>query len=108
MGMIEALNRGVHAFIPSTMERLYNSIYSLFTENKYNEARNLFNQILPILSFTHQHIDIAIKFSKLLRVQEGIFNSAFCREPIDDFDKYQNSEAEIHIAKILTLQNNKF
>ena len=108
MGMIEALNRGVHAFIPSTMEHLYNSIYSLFTENKYNEARNLFNQILPILSFTHQHIDIAIKFSKLLRVQEGIFNSAFCREPIDDFDKYQNSEAEIHIAKILTLQNSKF
>ena len=27
MGMIEALNRGVHALIPSTMEVIYNKIY---------------------------------------------------------------------------------
>ena len=34
MGMIEALNRGVHAFIPSTMEVIYNQIYNLFIEKK--------------------------------------------------------------------------
>ena len=105
MGMIEALNRGVHAFIPSTMETLYNRIYKLFIENKIKEARNLFTKILPVLSFTHQHIDISIKFSKMLRVKEGIFRTSLCRSPINNFDKYQVEEANSHIENILHFQN---
>ena len=106
MGMIEALNRGVHAFIPSTMEVIYNKIYNLFTENKIIESRNLFSKILPILSFTHQHIDMAIKFSKMLRVKEGIFKTDLCRPPISKFDVYQLEEANNHIEKVIGLQNN--
>ena len=99
------MNRGVHAFIPSTMETLYNRIYKLFIENKIKEARNLFTKILPVLSFTHQHIDISIKFSKMLRVKEGIFQTSLCRSPINNFDKYQVEEANSHIENILHFQN---
>ena len=106
MGMIEALNRGVHAFIPSTMEVIYNQIYNLFIEKKINKARDLFSKILPIVSFTHQHIDIAIKFSKMLRVREKIFVTDLCRSPISEFDIYQSEEANIHIEKVISLQNN--
>jgi 4-hydroxy-tetrahydrodipicolinate synthase len=106
MGMIEALNRGVHAFIPSTMEVIYNEIYHLFIEKKINKARDLFSKIVPILSFTHQHIDIAIKFSKMLRVREEIFTTELCRSPISEFDIYQLEEANIHIEKVISLQNN--
>ena len=105
MGMIEALNRGVHAFIPSTMEVIYNQIYNLFIEKKINKARDLFSKILPIVSFTHQHIDIAIKFSKMLRVREKIFVTDLCRSPISEFDIYQLEEADIHIEKVISLQN---
>ena len=106
MGMIEALNRGVHAFIPSTMEVIYNQIYNLFIEKKINKARDLFSKILPIVSFTHQHIDIAIKFSKMLRVREEIFITDLCRLPISEFDIYQLEEAGIHLEKVISLQNN--
>ena len=105
MGMIEALNRGVHAFIPSTMEVIYNKIYNLYSEKKFESARKLFAQIMPVLSFTHQHIDISIKFSKMLRVKEEIFNTNFCREPIKNFDQFQLEEANLHIRKVLDLQN---
>ena len=105
MGMIEALNRGVHAFIPSTMEVIYNKIYNLYSENKIENARKLFAQIMPVLSFTHQYIDISIKFSKMLRVKEEIFNTNFCREPIKNFDQFQIEEANLHIRKVLDLQN---
>ena len=105
MGMIEALNRGVHAFIPSTMEVIYNKIYNLYSENEIENARKLFAQIMPVLSFTHQHIDISIKFSKMLRVKEEIFNTNFCREPIKNFDQFQIEEANLHIRKVLDLQN---
>ena len=105
MGMIEALNRGVHAFIPSTMEVIYNKIYNLYSENEIENARKLFAQIMPVLSFTHQHIDISIKFSKMLRVKEEIFKTNFCREPIKNFDQFQIEEANLHIRKVLDLQN---
>ena len=105
MGMIEALNRGVHALIPSTMEVIYNKIYNLYLENKIEDSRRLFSQILPILSFTHQHIDISIKFSKMLRVEEGIFSTSICRKPIKNFDQFQLEEASLHIKKVLKLQN---
>ena len=105
MGMIEALNRGVHALIPSTMEAIYNKIYNLYIENKIEDSRRLFSKILPVLSFTHQHIDISIKFSKMLRVKEGIFSTSICRKPIKNFDQFQLEEASLHISKILDLQN---
>ena len=105
MGMIEALNRGVHAFIPSTMEVIYNQIYNLFIEKKINKARDLFSTILPVLSFTHQHIDIAIKFSKMLRVEEGIFETSMCRLPIKSFDIFQQKEAYLNLNKASILQN---
>ena len=105
MGMIEALNRGVHALIPSTMEVIYNKIYNLYSEKKIENARTLFAKIMPVLSFTHQHIDISIKFSKMLRVKEEIFNTNFCREPIKNFDQFQTQEANLHIRKVLDLQN---
>ena len=105
MGMIEALNRGVHALIPSTMEAIYNKIYDLYIENKIEDSRRLFSKILPVLSFTHQHIDISIKFSKMLRVKEGIFSTSICRKPIKNFDQFQLEEASLHISKVLNLQN---
>ena len=88
------------------MEILYNRIYNLFVANKFEEAKNLFYEMLPTLSFAHQHIDISIKFYKTLRVKEEIFETNFCRSPIKDLDKFQNNEAENHIDKIFKLQNN--
>ena len=104
-GLIEAIDRGVHSFIPSTMEVIFNAIYNLTIKGNVEKARNLFNLILPIISFTHQHIDISIKFSKMLRVQEGIFNTSICRGSIKNFDKYQIKETKILIERIIYLQD---
>ncbi len=87
------------------MEVVYNKIYNLYLENKIEDSRKLFSQILPTLSFTHQHIDISIKFSKMLRVEERIFSTSICREPIKNFDQFQFEEASLHISKVLKLQN---
>ena len=104
VGLIEAIKRGVHSFIPSTMEVVYNKIYKLAKNNKFEQARELFNKILPIIAFTHQHINIAIMFSKILRVEEGIFQTNICRGTIEKFDKYQLNETELNIRKIILLQ----
>ncbi len=103
-GFIEALRRGVHGFIPSTMETIYNSVYNLMINNEEKEARKLFYRILPAISFAHQHIHISIKFYKMLRVAEEIFSTDICRGNIQEFDPAQRYEAEFHIDNILNLQ----
>ena len=103
-GFIEAMRRGVHGFIPSTMEIIYNSVYKLMLNHKEKEARKLFYKILPAISFAHQHIDISIKFYKLLRVTEKIFSSDVCRGNILEFDQAQRHEAKFHIDTILEVQ----
>ncbi len=104
-GLIEAINRGVHSFIPSTMEIIFNDIYNLTINRKFDQARELFNSIIPIISFTHQHIDISIKFSKMLRVKEGIFDTNVCRGEIFDFDEYQLKEVNILLERIISIQD---
>ena len=103
-GFIEAIRRGVHGFIPSTMETIYNSVYNLMLNNEEKKARKLFYRILPAISFAHQHIDISIKFYKMLRVTEEIFTTDLCRGDIQEFDECQRYEAEFHINTILNLQ----
>ena len=104
-GLIEAIHRGVHSFIPSTMEIIFNDVYNLAINHKIDKARALFNLIIPIISFTHQHIDISIKFAKMLRVKEGIFDTNVCRGEISDFDEYQLKEANILLEKIISIQD---
>ena len=64
--MIEGLSRGVHAFMPTGMHYIYTSIYKLFSEGKSEKAKHLFQQILPVLAFSNQHLDISIHFFKRL------------------------------------------
>lgn len=104
MEMIEALQRGVHALIPSTMDPLYVRIYQLLRADKEEQARVLFEKILPVLAFTHQHIHVSIAFSKKLRVREGLFSTDRCRPPIPPLDTYQMREAQRWIERVLTLQ----
>lgn len=104
-GLIEAMKRGVHGFIPSTMEPIYNRIYKLMKVKKEHEARNLFYKILPAISFAHQHIYTSIKFYKKLRVEEDIFSNDFCRGNIPELDYYQMQEANYQIQNIISLQN---
>lgn len=105
MEMIESMARGVHAFIPSTMDPIYCRIYQLYQQGQAQAARDLFEKILPVLAFTHQHLHVSIAFAKKLRQREGIFSTDRCRPPIADLDVYQNREAEHWIERVLTLQN---
>lgn len=95
---MDAMERGVQAFIPTGMEPVYVAIYRLYTNGDINAARTLFNRALPILNFSNQHIDISIRFFKELRKAEGLFSTAACRIPAS-LDVVQRHEAE-HALKL--------
>jgi dihydrodipicolinate synthase/N-acetylneuraminate lyase len=65
--MIDALDRGVHAFMPTELEPLWVAIYRLHRGGQVDASRRLFEGVLPIVAFSNQHIDVSIRFFKQLR-----------------------------------------
>jgi 4-hydroxy-tetrahydrodipicolinate synthase len=102
--MIEGLKRGVHAFIPTGMHWIYCEIYSLWKSGKETEAEKLFQQILPVLAFSNQHLDISIHFFKRLLYRQGIYPTPNVRQPILPFDSVHMEIADKLIDKVINLE----
>jgi 4-hydroxy-tetrahydrodipicolinate synthase len=102
--MIEGLKRGVHAFMPTGMHWIYCEIYRLWKSGKESDAEKLFQQILPVLAFSNQHLDISIHFFKRLLFKQGIYPTDLVREPILPFDTIHREIADRHIEKIIELE----
>lgn len=102
--MPEGLKRGVHAFMPTGMHWIYACIFSLFQEGKQQEATELFNELLPVLAFSNQHLDISIHFFKRLLWKQGIYPTANVREPIQDFDEIHMEIADRLITKVIAME----
>jgi dihydrodipicolinate synthase/N-acetylneuraminate lyase len=106
MQMIEALARGVHAFMPTGMHELYVKIYRLYAEGRRPQAAALFERLLPVLAFSNQHLDISIHFFKRLLHAEGTYATDRVRPPILPFDEVHRCRADelIERARALTVE----
>lgn len=94
MQMIEALDRGVHAFMPTALHRIYTTIYALHRRGRRDSAIRLFREVLPVLAFSNQHLDISIHFFKRLLVRQGIYATPHVREPRLPFDQHHQRMAD--------------
>ncbi len=94
MQLIEALDRGVHAFMPTGMHPLYVRIFNLYAAGQRVEAKALFERILPILTFSNQHIDISIHFFKRMLWKEGMYTTPLVRPPMLPFDEVHTRIAD--------------
>ena len=102
--MIEGLQRGVHAFMPTGMHWIYTEIYRLWEANKKEEAEMLFQKILPVLAFSNQHLDISVHFFKRLHFKQGIYTTDLVRQPILPFDDIHRELADKHIETIIQIE----
>ena len=104
--MMEALHRGVHAFIPTAMDAIYVAIYRRFQAGDVTGARALHEQLSPVLAFSNQHLDTSIRFFKHLRHREGLFATPLCRAGVRPLDAHQMRELELNIDRVLAMQQN--
>ncbi|MBI4556746.1 MAG: dihydrodipicolinate synthase family protein [Candidatus Hydrogenedentes bacterium] len=103
MQMIEALDRGVHAFMPTGMHEIYTRIYDLYQRGNRDAAQSLFREVLPVLAFSNQHLDISIHFFKRLLHAQGIYTGPRVRPPIRPFDPVHEQTTRELIAYVQEL-----
>jgi 4-hydroxy-tetrahydrodipicolinate synthase len=102
--MPEGLKRGVHAFMPTGMHWIYTKIFKDFHDGKVDKATSLFNELLPVLSFSNQHLNISIHFYKRLLWKQGIYPTPNVREPIQGFDEIHMEIADSLIEKVIKIE----
>jgi 4-hydroxy-tetrahydrodipicolinate synthase len=103
--MIEALDRGVHTFMSTIMHKLYKQIFDLHHAGQRDQATEMFKRIVPILAFSHQHLDISIHFNKRFYYKQRIFQSDKARDPIMPFDDYHIKVADELIQLAVELED---
>ncbi len=101
--MIEGLDRGVNAFMPTVLLEVYTKIYQLHHTGERERAKNIFYDLLTILAFSHQHLDISVHFGKRLYHKLGIFSTPKVREPILPFDSFHEKIADEMIERAIAL-----
>jgi len=103
--MPEGLRRGVHAFMPSGMHWIYTKIFRDYQAGAIDKAIELFNEILPVLAFSNQHLDISIHFFKRLLWRQGIYPTPNVRKPFLTFDHIHEEMADQLIEKVIQIEN---
>lgn len=91
--LIEGLDRGVDAFMPTGMHELYVQIDRLHRSGDRDGAVALFRRLLPILAFSNQHLDTSVHFFKRLLHAEGTYQTALCRTSSEHFDEVHEATA---------------
>lgn len=89
--MIEALDRGVDVFMPTAMTRFYREVFDAHRRGDRHTASAIYRKILPVLAFTHQHLDISIQFYKRLFFALGIFSTMHVRKACLPFDSFHEA-----------------
>ena len=102
MQMLDGLARDLDCFIPSGVLPVYVRIFDLWPRGARDAARALFERILPVITFSNQHIEVSIRFWKRVRVLEGTFATADCRgaRPLD---RIQAAEAGLLARRAVAL-----
>ena len=102
--MIEGLDRGVHAFMPTGMHPIYTEIYRRYHMDERQGAQDLFEQLLPVLAFSNQHLDISIHFFKRLLHAQGVYATRRVRFSGKPFDTIHQTAADRLIERVMALE----
>ena len=103
MHLIDGLDRGVDIFMPTGLHELYVGILRLYREGRRDEALRWFRRLLPILTFSNQHLEVSICFFKRLLFRQGVYPSDRVRISTRFWDGFNRLRADELIDEALNL-----
>ena len=103
--MLEGLQRGVHAFMPTGMHYIYTQIYNYYVSGNLPDAEKLFSEVIPVLVFSNQHLDISIHFFKRLLYEQRIYSTPLVRQPSLPFDEIYEEITRKLIKKVISIED---
>ena len=102
--LIEGLHHGAAAIMPSSAcLEVYVKIYELHKRGYFGEARSLFRELLPFISFAQQHLELAVYVEKRILREREILPSARMREPTLSLGGGYQEEVDRLVSEVVEL-----
>lgn len=103
--LIELLDRGVHAIMPSGLFPFWSRVYSLHRSGNRPAAQKLFYDMLPVIAFTRQDLVLNRTFQKRLLQKMGLFDTIDSREEVVYDEYHEKYGAEMMERALFILAN---
>lgn len=103
--MIDGLDRGVDAFMPTGMHVIYTQIYRDYTGGNRRAAEARFRSIEPVLRFSNQSLETSIRFFKRLLHAQGVYQTPRIRIPGQEWTPAQARTADRLIRRVIQIEN---
>jgi len=93
--------RGCNGVMPTvSLSSAFVKLWQLLSQGNDQEAQLLHDDLLPLLTFMTQSIELLIASEKRLLVRRGILTAAYCREPEYRLDSAELAELEVHCLRL--------
>lgn len=102
--MIDGMTRGVHAFMPTAMHRVYVEICRRYAAGENAAAQELFARIESVLEFSNQSLEVSIHFFKRMLFVQGVYETPNVRIQSDPLSEAQLQQADELIASVTALE----
>lgn len=95
LGMIDALERGCAGSMPApNFTRQFVEIQDRYERGEREAAENLFASFLPFALWAMQSVDFSVATAKAAFVRNGVFTSAYQRQPTARLDEVSQGQLE--------------
>jgi dihydrodipicolinate synthase/N-acetylneuraminate lyase len=95
VAMLDGLAHGASAMMPgAACLEVYVKVYELYKAGRHQEAKALFNKLIPYLTFALQHLEVAIRVEKLVLERRGILPNARMRQPTVNLDSVYQAQMQ--------------
>lgn len=95
LGLLDALRRGACGCMPGAdFAPALVAVYEAFEGGQVEQAQNLFDRLLPLLSFAAQSLDRFVIIAKTILARQGIITTSTLREPFAPLDDIEHAEME--------------
>ena len=98
---IEALDRGVDAYMPTAFHDLYVLVYNLHKRGERDRAKEVFYSFMPMLVFCYSHASTI--FNKRLLMKMGIYKNDRIRVDFGPYDEYETRLTDELIEQYLAV-----
>ena len=105
MQLIEALDRGVRTFMVTDLTASFARALARYAAGERAAAWETFAEMLPVLAFTRQHLDVSIHFHKQLMYRRGIFATPCVRQRTIPWDQAWQRCADELIDRLLAAES---
>lgn len=104
ISMLEGLAHGASAVMPgAACIEVYARTYRLYSQGRKEEARALFQRLIPYLTFALQHLEVAIHIEKRVMRQRGIFPNDRMRAPTLTLDPIYQAQMNEFVDEAVAL-----